>query len=157
MSLPEDVAFEVRKEKWSSYDLGEDIILKTKLVLLKILKPPGIPFRDIRELAFQTRPLFVIYAPLEKKGAPETRPITQDLIRESIIEDIEPKPIEENVNEYVLQDGTVLKLRLILVRVSKTSLFGADGSPIYAIQHQIVPQILSSYRRRPSRRRLGIE
>jgi hypothetical protein len=29
----------------------------------------------------------------------------------------------------------------MLTRVGKTEIFGADGSPVYAINHQIVPQL----------------
>ena len=37
MSFPEEVSFEVINEKWNSYDLGDGIILKAKIVLVKIL------------------------------------------------------------------------------------------------------------------------
>ena len=98
MSFPEDVPFEVVREKWNTYDIGDGLILKTKVVLLKILKPPEVQIENVSSLVFQSPTLFVIYAPNDKKGTPETREITNELINESIIKDIDPQLIgEENI------------------------------------------------------------
>ena len=152
MSQPEDVHFEVIQERWNSYDLGDEVVLKTKLVLMKISKPVGSPIEDSRQMAFQTQPLFVAYAPLVLKGTPETRPITPELMNEAIIEDIDPVLIgAENINEYSVGEGFI-RLRLILVRVSRTSIYSADGTPVYSVQHNVVPQIRMPRRTRSSRR-----
>jgi len=152
MSLyPEDVPFEVVREDWCTYDLGNGCILKTKLVLAKILKPPRVPLENIQELQFQTRPHFVVYAPLEKKGTPETRPLTPELLRKSIIEDVDPKPIKTSANEYSLEGGRAfIRLTLMLTRVALTDKFTDDGSPVYVISHQVVPQIRLPKRKRSS-------
>jgi len=92
-------------------------------------------------MSYQIHTHFVVYAPVEK-GEPEPRPITMELSTSSIIRDLDPKPIEKHVNEYILEDGSLIRLRLMLVRVSLTSLHSSDGAPIVAIQHQVVPQIV---------------
>ena len=45
------------------------------------------------------------------------------------------------MNEYLLENGVRIKLRLMLTRVGKTDQFNVDGNPLYAVQHQMVPQI----------------
>lgn len=152
MSYPEDVPFEIVREQWNSYDLGKDVVLKTKLVLMKISKPVDLPIEEAKQMGFQAHPHFVVYTPVELKGTPEMRRITPKLMTEAIIEDIDPVPIgAETVNEYSVGKGFI-RLRLILVRVSRTSLYGADGTPVYTIQHNVVPQIHMPRRRRTSRR-----
>lgn len=139
---PEDIDFKVLNEKWNVYDLGDGITIKTKLVLGKILAPPGVPLEYSKEFRFQAKPLISIYAPTSKKGEPYTLPLTSDVIEESIIEDIDPKPIEEYTNEYELKHGIIVRLKLMLTRVSLTDKFSADGSPVFAIGTQVVPHVI---------------
>lgn len=141
--IPEDIPFEVICERWSSYDLGDDIILKTKMVLLKILKPANVPLQNVRDFIFQgANPHLVVCAPLDKKGTPTTQQLTPELIEESIIRDIDPRPIEVNVNEYRLENDTIIRFRVMFQRVALTNLFSADGSPVVSIRSQLVPQII---------------
>ena len=132
--------------------LGEGCILRTKLVLGKILKPAGVPLDKVKEYNLPHNFSFNVYAPLDKKGAPETRPLTPKLIEESIVEDIDPKPIKTQVNEYRLTNDTIIRLRAMLTRVAKTNLYGADASPVYVVNYQVVPQIIMSKTTRPSSR-----
>jgi hypothetical protein len=142
MSLPEDVPFEVVREPWNIYDVGHNLTLKVKVVLVKILKPPGVPLDSAAELVFQTQPFFAVWAPLESKKTPETREITSELMNESVIEDLDPKCVGGEVsNEYRLENGGFIRLKLIFNRVALTDLYGADGCPVIAIRHQIAPQI----------------
>ena len=141
-SYPEDVPFEVIRESWCSYDVGNDCTLRIKLVLAKILKPPGVSIEKSREFNFQARPSIAIYAPQDKKGPPETKQLTPKLLEESIIDYIDPKDQETSVNEYRLKNDTIIRLSLMLTRVALTSLYSADGSPVYLVNHQIVPQII---------------
>ena len=141
MSFPEEVPFEVISEKWNTYDLGNEIILKAKIVLVKILKPSGIALEEVPELIYNAPVVIAVYAPLEKKGTPETKELTPALVSKSISEDLDPVPLEENINEYKLEDKGFLRLRLMLTRVAMTDIFSADSSPVVAVSHQVVPQI----------------
>jgi len=45
----------------------------------------------------------------------------------------------ENWNQYVLEDGTTLKMKVVLLDVARTNEYNEQGDPIYVIQaHQIV-------------------
>lgn len=141
MSFPEEVPFEVKSEKWNTYDLGNGITLKAKIVLIKILKPSGVALEEVSELIYNAPVFIAVYAPPDKKGTPETKKITLELISKSITEDLDPIPIEENINEYTLEDKGLLRLRLMLNRVAMTDIFSDDGAPVVAVSHQVVPQI----------------
>ena len=121
-------------------------------MLLKILKPANVPLNDATQFVFQTHQHFVCCAPLDKKRAPETRQLTPELMNESIIRDIDPVLIgEEIINEYRLENEGFIRLRLLFTRAALTSLYGPDGSPIVAINHQLAPQIVMPRQRRRSR------
>ena len=150
---PEDVPFNVVKENWFTWDLGNDCILKIKLVLGKILKPPSVPLEKVENFNLQHQAFTIVTAPLHVKGSPETRELTKELLDESIIEDIDPKPLAQDGNEYTLENGTIIRLKLMLLRVARTDIFSADGTPVYVVQHQIVPQLILPKKkkvRRPS-------
>jgi hypothetical protein len=140
--FPEDVNFRVIKEDWCTWDIGNNCVLKIKLVLGKILKPPGIPLDKVRDFNFQARPFVVITAPVQRKGTPETKEITPELLEESIIEDVDPKPLTQNINEYELDNGAIFRLRIMLTRVARTDIFSADGTPVYVINAQPAPQFI---------------
>lgn len=154
MSLyPEDVPFEIVKEGWSTYDLGDGCVLRITVILGKILKPAGVALEKVKELIFSHQVFMAIYAPLEKKGTPETRELSKALLQKSIVKDIDPKPINTTVNEYVLENKTIIRLRLMLTRVMLTDKFTADSSPAYLVSHQIAPQIISQKPTRPPSRK----
>lgn len=154
MSLyPEDVPFDIIRESWCSYDLGNDITLKSKLVLLKILKPADVRMDDARRFIFQTaKPLVIVTCPNERKGAPMTQELTNELLNNSVTHDIDPIPIDTSVNEYRLENDAIIRLRLMFTRVAMTDLFSADGSPLVSASSQVVPQVILPA---PTRARTG--
>jgi len=157
MSLyPDDVPFKVVSEPWCEYDVGDNCILRTKLVLIKVLKPPGVSLDRIRELNFKTHQLFAVYAPSDKKGAPETRQMTPEFLEDSIVEDIEPKPKKTPKNQYELKNGIKIRLSLALTRVAKTDIYSDDGSPVIVVSHQIVPQIIFPKRKRSKKKSTSV-
>lgn len=157
MSLyPENVPFTIVQEKWCSYDVGDGSILRTKLTLQKIVKPADIPLEKVPALNFNTHAHLIIYTKLSKKGTPETKKLTPEFLQESIVEDIDPKPLQTFQNEYLLKNGTTIKLNLMLTRVAKTDIFSADGCPVFMVNTQVVPSIQFPKRRKPRRKNKGV-
>jgi hypothetical protein len=51
----------------------------------------------------------------------------------------------EHFNEYLLDDGTVLKVKLVLTEIMKiTDMRDQQGNPVYLLQHQQVTSIDST-------------
>jgi hypothetical protein len=51
-------------------------------------------------------------------------------------EEIAFKEIEERWNEYDLEDGTKLKIKLVLAKVIRTNEYNKEGDPIYVVNTQ---------------------
>lgn len=68
------------------------------------------------------------------KGAPPGIRITQKDIMEAV--DVDFTDEVERWNVYKLQDGTTLKVKLVLRGVKRTQRFNPDRTPIYVINSQ---------------------
>jgi hypothetical protein len=53
------------------------------------------------------------------------------------------KPLAEEWNYYSVDDGYILGVKLVIVKVLKTSQTDPSGLPIYAVQQQPVVQVLT--------------
>ncbi|MFZ0966014.1 MAG: hypothetical protein WAN82_05255 [Candidatus Bathyarchaeia archaeon] len=151
---PYDVEFEIVKEGWNEYKLSDGARLRTKLILGKVVTPPGVSPENAMEYSFNTQIMVVTYVPQSKKGTPSGRILTPQEIGDAVVEDLDFEQTKVATNEYVLENGVRIKLRLMLTRVGKTDQFTADGSPLYAVNNQIVPEIKvpSTLRKRESAR-----
>ena len=61
--------------------------------------------------------------------------------------DVSYNTYNEAWNEYMLEDGTTLRLKVIVKRVVRTDAYNPDGTPVYIVQSQNVldsrvPEIL---------------
>lgn len=156
-SYPKDLKFEVIKEGWNEYKLDDGAILRTKLILGKVIIPAGFTLENTGRFDFQTQNMIVAYVPQNMKGTPIGRPLTPQEIEDSIVEDLDFEQTTEAVNEYRLPRSITIKLRFMLTRVAKTDKFNRDGTPIYATRTQVVPQIKlpKGFRKRRPRQRKG--
>lgn len=158
MPFPKDVKFEVVKEGWNEYKLGDGATLRTKLILGKIVIPAGFTLENTGSFNFQTKNMVAVYVPQNMKGTPLGRPLTPQELEASIVEDLDFEQTKESTNEYKLPRNIKIKLRFMLTRVAKTDKFNIDGTPIYTTQTQIVPIVKlpkGFRRRRSSKRRKG--
>lgn len=48
----------------------------------------------------------------------------------------------EEWNEYIAEDGASIRVKLVVVKVSRTDKTDRDGEPIYLVQTSVLPQIL---------------
>jgi hypothetical protein len=66
------------------------------------------------------------------KGAPPGVRITQKDLLDATNLDFDEE--EEHWNSYTLEDGTTLKVKLVLRGVKRLQRFNPDGTPMYLIQ-----------------------
>ncbi|MEX2706957.1 MAG: hypothetical protein Q6352_017130 [Candidatus Freyrarchaeum guaymaensis] len=81
--------------------------------------------------------------PPELKGPPSTRIYSPEELQASIVnDDVRYSTLAEEWNEYVTEDGASIRIKLIVVRVSRTDKTDREGKPIYLVQTSVLPQII---------------
>jgi hypothetical protein len=137
----EELEFEVIREPWNEYELPDHSILKTKHVLTRV-------FRKVTNgevgYEFDTQSITRIsFVPEEVKGKPAERDYAPEELRSSIIdEDVKYVTRLEEWNEYILDDGTKLKLKFTVSKVSKTDKFDRRGEPIYIVEYAMLARAI---------------
>ncbi|MEX2705233.1 MAG: hypothetical protein ACTSUQ_12860 [Candidatus Freyarchaeota archaeon] len=139
---PEEIEFETKKEVWNYYRLQDNSLLRAKSVLVKVIKT--IDKNGKPNILVTTSNIFGVSSPKNLKGQPSTQKPTT-LSEHIVDEDIDFKPErEEQWNEYTLQDGTILKTKLIPIKVSRTSFYDPAGDPIYIIEYETIVKTKTS-------------
>ncbi|HKO65159.1 MAG TPA: hypothetical protein VJU13_08145 [Candidatus Nitrosocosmicus sp.] len=119
--------FAVSKEDWSRYDLSDGSILKIKLVVTKIRKKNSDYNLDVQN---------IIVVLSNERGQRDSKVYTPSELQQAKVQDISYSIITQDWNEYVVDDGTNIKVQPIVTRVSKTSKFDFHGDPIYLVNVQ---------------------
>ena len=120
-------------EDWSRYDLSDNSILKIKTILTRVFKNQATYTIDFQN---------IVAILTNERGNINSRPHSASDLQNSIIqEDVRYTTITQDWNEYVVDDGTRIKIQPLLMNVSKTSLFDSSGIPIYLVNSQATVQI----------------
>jgi hypothetical protein len=130
--------FNTENENYSEYKLKDGTIIRTRAILLKVIKKSSIEF-SLTERSFATS-----FSPSNLKGPAGSASLPQDL--ENIIESIKEQDIDilltkERWSEYKLNSGDKISLKAILVSASLTDKYDEYGDPIYALQLQVIHKI----------------
>jgi len=126
------IDFEIIKEPWNKYQFADNSVLKTRAILKKVervMEGDKISFKmDVQNLT-------VIYANSELKGEPNPNPISKQEMKKSIDKpDMRYDTLSQEFNEYLLDDGTKLKIFTNVISVSRTTRKDAKGDPVYQVQ-----------------------
>ncbi len=126
------IDFEIIKEPWNKYQLADNSILKTRAVLKKVER---VTDGDKISFNMDAQTLTVIYAESELMGTPNPRPISKkDMIQSIDKSDMRYDTLSQEFNEYLLDDGTKIKIFTNVTSVSRTSLKNSKGEPVYQVQ-----------------------
>ena len=124
--------FEIIKEPWNKYQLVDNSKLKTRAILKKVER---VTKSDKMSFNMDIQNLTVIYANPELKGVPNPKPISKEKLIKSIDKsDMRYDTLAQEFNEYLLDDGTKVKIFTNVTSVSRTTLKDDKGDPIYRIQ-----------------------
>jgi len=131
--------FNIVREPWNMYELRDGSILKAKYVLTRVIKYEGIKDYHIRGRSITT----IHYAPEDMKGQPSETLYSPEEIMSSIVEeDIGYRTLMEEWSEYVVEDGGKIRVKLTVLRVSRTSKYDNVGVPMYCIDtKELVEQV----------------
>ncbi len=114
--------FIVTREDWCRYDLSDNAILKVKVVLTRVYKQQGQLYSDFQ-------PIYVILT--NEIGTPDSNIGSLQELQSLIIREVSFTTITQDWNEYVVDDGTTIRIQPIVTKVAKTSKFDPKGFPIY--------------------------
>ncbi len=132
-----ELSFDPIHEGWSIYKTKDGVLIKIRQILLKIM------LVDVKEdgtgqLSAAGSLFFAVTAPPELKGAPDNRPVTHEQIIAAIVEPEVPFDIvREDWSEYNAE-GVKIALRLVVTVIAKSSLFDANGEPVYNVNYQMI-------------------
>jgi len=112
--------FEIIKEPWNKYRLGDSSILKTRTALKKIDR---VTEGNKTSFGTDAQTLTAIHADPALKGTPSMQKTTNDDIIKSVDKpDMGYDTLAQEFNEYHLDDGTKIKIFTNVTGVSRTAL-----------------------------------
>lgn len=132
--------FEVEKEDWNILELKDGSLIKTKFVLIALMK-----IEEEKRMGFDINALNAVgvLSPPEKRGPPSDRDYSPEELKGFIVDhDLSFKVQKEGLSEYRLQDGSKFSVKLIATQVLKTEKFDMRGNPIYLLQTTIAPKFV---------------
>jgi hypothetical protein len=78
----------------------------------------------------------------DEKGQPDPKGYSIQELQAAIVkDDMRYDIISEEWNEYVIDDGSRLRIKSTVTRVAKTSLFDNTGTPQYYIKFNNIAQV----------------
>jgi hypothetical protein len=135
-----DLSFEPIHEVWSIYKTKDGVLIKARMIILHF-KLAGIKEDGNAMLASGGNLLFAVTAPT--KGPPSTQTMSNEQIVAAIIEpDVAFDTVKEDWSEYNVE-GIKVGVRTIVTVISKTSLFDANGDPIYYMNFQNIVRAIA--------------
>jgi len=126
------IDFEIIKEPWNKYQFADNSVLKTRAILKKVER---LTEGDKISFNMDIQTLTVIYSDSGLKGAPNPNPISkQEMIKSIDKPDMRYDTLSQEFNEYLLDDGTKVKIFTNVTNVSRTTLKDTKGDPVYQVQ-----------------------
>lgn len=136
-----DLDFDVMREPWNVYQLEEGPILRIKYVMTRVLRKKeaggrvGYAFKGQNVVSFS-------HIPDELKGTPTQAIYSPMELQTSIVnDDVRYSTLIEEWNEYYTEDGASIRVKLTVVKVSRTNKTDKEGDPVYLVKTSLLPQI----------------
>jgi hypothetical protein len=137
--VPEVETFELfsSSEIWNNYKISDGSLLKMREIPLKAIKLPFLDPNGKPTFNVYSQTLLAVFPPKSLLGT-ETPPCSQEELNKSIIEgNIKFEVLSEPWNEYSLESGIKIRIKVTLQNVSRTNRFGHYGEPIYVINKEV--------------------
>lgn len=131
--------FKVIKEYWDEYELSDKTKLKSRVVLTGVKDSKAHPSKEY-EFDFQSIQSFIFAD--KSRGPPHKIQYTKQELDSSYNVDLTCSVLSEKWNEYLLSDGTKVKLKNTISDVKKSDLYLQNGDPIYNIKIKVLSKII---------------
>jgi len=129
------IDFEAISEPWNVYALKDGSVLKFRLILIKVIP---VSEKGTKGYAVNAGHVAGVLVPKKLKAIPSASDGSDYKIDKK---DIPYQIINEEWNEYKLEDGTILKVKPAISSVSRSKTIDAYGDPIYLINHQALVKV----------------
>lgn len=139
MNHTRPIEFEIMKEPWNKYELQDNTLLKTRLVLTRVQRTSMGDGGQNYSVDVQF--ITVVSVDPTLKGDPNPNPVTnKDILSNVEIEDMHYRSLAHESNEYVLDDRTKIVIHTNIDNVLRSKLKDNRGEPIYHVNfgHQVV-------------------
>ena len=138
-SKEKTIDFEVIDEPWNKYELNDQSTLKTRYILKTVLRSLVNGKNNYRGDGI---PITIIIVPSKLKGEPDKKNYSPKELQENIDKgDMKFRIVHEEWNEYLLDDGTTIRMKSTLTNISRTKKRDRNGDPIYNVQNNILIQV----------------
>lgn len=135
MRMFEVVPFETVKEDWSVYKLRDGSTVRIRYILIKVLKRAQLDVFGNPTYDLNYGTVAGVIADPSLLGPPSPR-ASPEVLNKSIVEkDIGFDPVTEPWNEYRVENN-IMKVKLVLTKVARTSIFDEHGEPSYLLNSQ---------------------
>ncbi len=140
IDLPEDtdleelLPFEIINEKWSTYELEDGTILKTRFVLLSAIAYGKHDEAGKRLTKFGHQNLYVVHAPPELRGPPEPNLSTNDLEEYITDRNLKFRQIKDGGSASYKFEKLLMDIDHRVNQIDKTSRYSENGMPAYLIR-----------------------
>lgn len=125
------IDFEVLKERWGKYSLDDGSTLKIRFIVTSIM---SIQENGKTKYNASIQNIQTIYPAEHLIGTPQTAVFSNDIITKNIEKDDVGFDVLDNpANEYILDNGTKLKIFPQVIKATRSSLRNKKGEPIYMI------------------------
>ena len=136
------IDFEIIKEPWNKYQISDGSVLRTRTILKKVER-----VMDGNKVSFNVdgQTLTVVHADAALRGTPNNRPVTKDEMLKSIDkDDMRYDTLAQEFNEYILDDGTKIKIYTNVIKISRLKLYDIRGDPMYLVDSSNTMEIKPS-------------
>ena len=152
MNNVRSIDFEIIKEPWNKYQIADNSVLKTRTILMKVERM----MKDNKpNYKASVRALTIINSDPSLKGTPSAKNPTAKEIEENIEKkDMRYDTISQEFNEYILDDGTKIKIYANVTNIDRSKLYDTNGDLLYSIRSSTQIEIKrSDHYNEPSPRR----
>jgi hypothetical protein len=138
-----ELSFDPIHEGWSIYKTADGVLVKVRQVMMRILLA-NVKEDGTGQLAAGGSILFAVSAPQQLKGIPDPRQMTHEQITEAIVDlAVQFETVREDWSEYDVE-GIKVGLKLVVTNIARSSLFDANGEPVYNVNYQLIVRPITS-------------
>lgn len=128
-----EIDFEILREPWNKYQVDDGSYVKARFVIVKFKKKEPTTTDEKLGYGFEGRNLVVAYnVPEGLKGTPSTASYSPQELSDGA-QEMKFSILREEWNEYVLEDGTTVRIRSTVVNIVRSNRFDRNGDPIYVV------------------------